>query len=112
MSVVTGREVLALIPDEGHWCKGAYTDPGGRHCLVGAAGKAGGRLSRYSLPRDITGFLGSCRRVIMEQYPERLAQIEGISSFSAIDVVIAFNDHAGTAYPDVRAVIEKVIADE
>jgi hypothetical protein len=96
------ERVRLLLREEKYWVQHTFSQYH-RRCLVGAAEDAGA----YAPQWVVDGFLDRCAQVIREQYPERYHVEPGTHSGYS---VACFNDHEDTTYPDIRTVIEKVIA--
>jgi hypothetical protein len=96
------ERVLLILREEKYWIKHTFSR-GQRRCLAGAADDAG----VYTPYWIIEGFLDRCAEIIREQYPERYRRnpVNGSGL-----TVVGFNDDDRTTYPDIRTVIEKVIA--
>lgn len=101
----------AEIVRAGH-CKFTSNDDEGRHCALGAVGRAtieAGPLS-HSVPASLADLVGE---VVKEQYPDRLPHMQEYRG-SSFHCVVRFNDHPDTTAEEVALVLEKaaVRADE
>lgn len=100
-SEVIDEALTKHIPDEDHWCQGAYHD-GQRHCLVGSLliveEMREGLVER---PRVFASRMAAQYRIysLLEESATPLAQ-----------GIVNFNDAPDTTYDDVRAILEKARA--
>lgn len=110
----TARKALEILDRDG-WCKFAVTwtsfqkqmypghhYPEGSHCLSGLWGEAVGIENAGN--RELYEPLAA---VVREQYPE---YIPGIDPNWPLTIIPAMNDALGITEADVRAILEKVIA--
>lgn len=81
------------------WIKGSLRDEAGGRCMVGRLGQVGEHEHRLL---SVT---------IEEQYPERRVTIFGVDGLlfasDPLAIIIDFNDHDDTEYPDIQMVLEK-----
>ena len=123
MSTVAER-MLEVLPDESAWAKGALLrqlriqrvgvedEVYATMCLLGAYGKAT-RDDVWYYHRNMGDgdeYLTRVARIAREQFPERFNPGFPWDRYDVVIVIVSFNDHDDTSYPDVRLVLEKAAA--
>lgn len=113
------RMILAQLGPNGEaWGKGSYNrarfnDLTVEHCMLGGWREAmllisqlkGVPVSCYTRHHEA---LEKLARIIREQYPERVEEVEEGHYWNTI---ISFNDHGSTEWTDVHSVLQKLEAE-
>jgi hypothetical protein len=102
------ERMLGELSSESKWAKHAWERENGTKCLIGAYSFLTTGDARSHIGVLIYDpYLARLAGIVKEQFPERY-QARYLDDKS---VLMAFNDHPVTGFPDIRLVLEKAVTE-